>query len=281
MIRLFAYHRIQWTVSESPLPSDVKYDKVYEESLYASSEILADYEQMNIDAFKEGYSTCLLRKYLWSNSNDFILDFSEIKDEHHILDAGCGIGVQAIHFCKKLPHLKVSCIVNSQLCYHKARENVKKANLSHRIYLYCMDFDKLEEPILSQRFDRILMNQSIGYSTDRKMLLHNLHNLLRPEGKLFICTLTINTSKEGEEDQMIDQTIREWKYNFSTLGCILYDLKDYPVKYITLNPEHTTWVFINPTDLYYLYEFNRLNHDLFDIRFFLTPNLHIQFLIVG
>jgi SAM-dependent methyltransferase len=255
---------------------------MYEESLQSPCELFSDYETLNVDSFKEGYCTCLFRKYLWSNANDFILELSDLHDGDHLLDAGCGIGVQAIHFCRKLHHLTISCIVNTKNCYDKTVENIKKANLSNRIQVYLMDFDKLEEPILSQRFDRILMNQTMGYSTNRKMLFHNLHALLRPEGKLFLSTLTVKPTVDPDQIGLIQKAISIWKYNFSELNCILYDLKDYPVKYITLRPEHTTWVFMNPLDLYYLYEFNRLNHlELTSDQFFFTKILNIQFLLVG
>jgi len=282
-IRMIAYHRcIQWIVSDTYLPCDLTYDQMYEETLQSPCELLADYETLNIDSFKEGYCSCLFRKYLWSNANDFILELSDLHDGDHLLDAGCGIGVQAIHFCRKLPHLTISCIVNTKNYYNKTIENVKKANLSHRIQVYLMDFDKLEEPILSQRFDRILMNQTMGYSTNRKILVHNLHALLRQKGKLSLSTLTLKHTNDPKTVEMFREAIAIWKYNFSTLDCILYDLKDYPVKYITLIPEQTTWFFMNPLDMYYLHEFIRVNQiEIYIDDFFFTKNINIQFLLVG
>jgi len=277
---IFYVGAIGWN-TPSTVPIVNKYDQMYEEALKGPHGLLSDYNTKNIESFKQGYYTCLLRKYLWSNANDVNLKLAEVKDGHHLLDAGCGTGVQAIHFCKKLPLLTISCIVNSEKCYKTTLKNVEKAKLTDRIKVYFMDFDHLSEPILSQRFDRIFMIQTVGYSVDRRNLFKNLHPLLKPEGKLFISTLTVNISSTVD-DAHVNNVIKTWKYNFSTLGSILSDLKEYNTKYISLDQKIGTYLCINPMDLYYIWEFNKLNNtNVFNLSFYFTESMTNHFILVS
>ena len=247
-----------------------KYDQMYEEALKEPYEFLSDYTTLNLDAFKEGYFTSRIRKYPWSNANDVLLETSGLEDGQHLLDAGCGTGLQAIYFCNQYPNLTVSCIVNTENLYNKTCENIKKANLQHRIKAYLMDFDRLTDEIRSQRFDRIFMIQSVGYSVERRKLFRQFKTILKPNGKLFIGTLTVSS----KEDHLIKRIISIWKYNFSTIENILSDLEGYTVTTISVEPKWMNFLFLNPSDLYSLYEFNRQNPGLnLDVGFFFTPPL--------
>jgi SAM-dependent methyltransferase len=176
--------------------------------------------------------------------------------------------------------LTISCIVNSEKLYKTTIKNVENANLTDRIQVYFMDFDHLSEPILSQRFDRIFMIQTVGYSVDRGNLFKNFHGLLKPKGKLFISTLTVNITEV--DDATVNKLIHLWKYNFSTLGSILFDLKDYNVKYIYFNQKIGTYLFINPIDLYYIWEFNKINNTNISTKiFYFTEPLMNHFILVS
>jgi SAM-dependent methyltransferase len=254
---------------------------MYEDALKEPKGLLSDYNKKDIESFKQGYYTCLLRKYLWSNANDVNLELADVKDGDHLLDAGCGTGVQAIYFCKKLPLLTISCIVNSEKCYKTTIKNVEQAKLTDRIKVYFMDFDHLSEPILSQRFDKIFMIQTVGYSVHRRNLFKNLHTLLKPNGKLFISTLTVNISSTVN-DEHVNNVIKTWKYNFSTLGSILSDLKEYNTKYVQLDQKKGTYIFINPMDMYYIWEFNRINKtNVFDSSFYFTKSMTNHLILVS
>ncbi len=276
ILRYVLYQRcIQWRIPDPKKHIEHKYDDMYEEALLKPTQLFADYTQMNIDSFKEGYYTCLLRKYPSSNANDAQLELAEVQDGMHLLDLGCGTGEQAIHYCRRFTNLTVCCVVNVEKLYRTTYENIKKANLLERIQVYCMDMDRLVEPIQSQRFDRIFMIQTVGYSVQRKTLFHHLHSLLKPSGKLLISTLTVSSN----DDEHIQQVISLWKYNFSTLESILKDLVGYKVRYISL-PKYGTYFFINPIDFYYIYRFNQLNQSDIDLfSFYYTQSMTNQILV--
>ena len=286
ILRYVAYHWVLQCHGERPGP-DWKYDHMYEEALKEPPTHFSDYEKIDLDAFREGYFTCRMRKYPWSNANDVLLETSGMEDGFHLLDAGCGTGLTAIHFCKQYPNITVSCIVNTTTLYKKTYENIQKAKLQDRIRVYQMDFDHLTEPILSQRFDRIFMIQSVGYSVNRKKLFKDLRVLLKPKGKLVIATITVTSQ---DEDHVKD-IISLWKYNFSTLDNILYDLKDYQVDYLSVEPKWINWLFFNPSDLYSVYAFNRVNPRVELVvgdftpsnimGFYLTPSMTNQIMIAS
>ena len=291
ILRYVAYHWILQTYRtndrDREYRTEWKYDKMYEEALKEPLTVFSDYENIELDAFREGYFTCRMRKYPWSNANDVLLETAGMEDGFHLLDAGCGTGLTAIHFCKQYPNITVSCIVNTTALYKKTYENIQKAKLQDRIRVYQMDFDHLTEPILSQRFERIFMIQSVGYSVNRKKLFQELRALLKPKGKLVIATITVTSQ---DEDHVKD-IISLWKYNFSTLDNILYDLKDYQVDYISVEPKWINWFFFNPSDLYSVYAFNRVNPGVELIvgdftpsnimGFYLTPSMTNQIIIAS
>ena len=280
ILRYVAYHWILQTyrTKDREYRTEWKYDKMYEEALKEPLTVFSDYETLNLDAFTEGYFTCRMRKYPWSNANDVLLETAGVEDGFHLLDAGCGTGLTAIHFCKQFPRLTVSCIVNTASLYKTTYDNIQKANLHDRIRVYQMDFDHLTEPILSQRFDRIFMIQSVGYSVHRKNLFRNLRPLLKPKGKLVIATLTITSA----DNILLKKIISLWKYNYSTLDNILYDLKDYRVEYLSVEPKWISWLFFNPSDVYSLYAFNQVNPSIeLVMGFYLTPPLTNQIILAS
>jgi SAM-dependent methyltransferase len=251
---------------------DIMYNKELKNN---SSEILSDYNKINIESFKNGYTTCIVRKYIWSNINDINIDLSNIIDGYHILDAGCGTAFPAIYLCKKFPNVKITCIVNVEQLYLIAYNNIKNENLLNRIKIYLMDFDNLLEPVINQTFDRIFFIQSIGYSVDRKRLLNKCYSLLKNNGKIFIATLNFNDNTNKNDYNIINYIIKCWKYNFSTLNCIINDLKNEKfrkIKYVTINQRITNFFFLNLEDIYYIYKFNKENNtNILDTSFYFTP----------
>ena len=141
ILRYVAYHWVLRCHGQRP-GTEWKYDKMYEEVLKEPPTDFSDYETIDLDAFQEGYFTCRMRKYPWSNANDVLLETSGVKDGFHLLDAGCGTGLTAIHICKQYPNVTISCIVNTTSLYKKTYENIQKAKLQDRIRVYQMDFDR-------------------------------------------------------------------------------------------------------------------------------------------
>lgn len=261
------------------------FDTMYNEELKNnSSKLLTDYNNVNIESFINGYTSCIVRKYIWSNINDVNIELSNIIDGYHILDAGCGTGYPAIYLCKKFPNLKITCIVNVEKLYITAYNNIKNENLLNRINIYLMDFDNLLEPVINQKFDRILFIQSIGYSIDRKKLLNKCYKLLKDNGKIFISTINFNDNINKNEYDIINNIIKSWKYNFSTLHCIINDLKNEnfrKIKYVTVDQKITNYFFLNLEDIYYIYNFNKKNNiNILDTNFYFTP-FNINNLIIA
>ena len=162
--------------------------------------------------------------------------------------------------------------------------DIKEQELQNQIKVYLMDFDNLTEPITGLKFDRILFLESIGYSINRRKLLENCRKLLKTDGKLFIRTPTFCDVATPQDYQHNNYLIKIWKYNFSTLNCIINDLyneKYTQIQYIAFNKMLCNF-FINPSDIYNTYQFNKINNlDLINLDVYLTPSTSVMSIIMA
>jgi ubiquinone/menaquinone biosynthesis C-methylase UbiE len=227
--------------------------------------ILADYSKINLEDVDNSYNISYIRKFPFSNPNDATIDLADIKDNMHILDAGCGTGMVSIYICKKFKNLKSTCIVNTQELYDKTKNNIKKHCLQKRMNVYLMDFDYLKEPIINNKYDRILFLESIDYTKNRLKLIKECYELLNKGGKLFIKTPQFKNNIDKKNYEDIKNLIYTWEYNFSTISSILNDFRQTyftNVNYILLNPLKSL-IFNNPSDLFKLIKFLIKNNQSF------------------
>ncbi len=243
---------------------NIEFDKIYHDEINNNSEknIESDYQNINIDSVDDSYNICYVRKYLWSSMHDSTIELADLSDNQYILDAGSGTCKTSIYICKIFKNVKIDCIVESELLYNRGLENIKKEGLMDRIRLYKMDFDNLQEPIVNQKYDRIIFLESIDYSKNRKQLIENCNYLLNETGKLFIKTPSYKNNIEQSKHELCKEMIKIWRYNFSTISSIINDFRNSDkytnVKYISLNPLYTLF-FLNPKDILNLIKFIKIN----------------------
>jgi len=219
----------------------------------------SDYDSINLSDVDTNYNINIIRKFLWSNPNESTIELAEIKDKMHILDCGCGTAKPAIYICQNIPNITIDCIVNSSKLFDIAKNNIYNAGLSKRINLYLMDYDKLENPVLSNKYDRVLFLESIGYSKNITKLLNNIHKLLKKDGKVFIKTPNFKNTVNETDLNICKSVISIWRYNFSTLPTFLNTLKNTNfknnIKYINYSSVLTIPLFCNLKDYYSFFKF--------------------------
>jgi ubiquinone/menaquinone biosynthesis C-methylase UbiE len=259
IFRYTDYNSLRYlNANEYNKPLNRDFDLYYQSLDKNNKTIECDYEKMEFSFF-DNFNGGWLREFPSSHSMDSIIRLANIKDGYNILDAGCGTGMCSIYLCKKLPNLKCTLIVNSNNLFTIATNNIKKHNMTNRISIFFMDFDRIILPVTNMRFDLILFLETIDYSLDRNKLLKNIKPLLKPTGHIFIKTPIFKDTLviDNKSKKLIDI----WKYNFSTLSSFLYDLSNNNyknVKYINM-PVYKSALHVNLIDLMHCLKFVIIN----------------------
>ena len=107
---------------------------------------------------------------------------AEIASNQQILDLGCGWGSFTIYAAQKFPESIFTCISNSTDQIEFIKQEAKKKNLKN-VLPQKQDVNDLG---FEDKFDRIVSVEMFEHVRNYKMLLSNLRNFMKPEGKLFI-----------------------------------------------------------------------------------------------
>jgi cyclopropane fatty-acyl-phospholipid synthase-like methyltransferase len=102
-----------------------------------------------------------------------------------VLDAGCGVGVPAIHFAT-YAGVSVDAITISRRQYEAAQKNVAAEGLSDRVRVIRGDYHRLPEYFDAESYDVVYFLESFGHSRAKKYLLDVCWTILKPGGLLYI-----------------------------------------------------------------------------------------------
>ena len=134
------------------------------------------------------------------------------------------------HYENVIIHSLISNIIDYKTC----KEKIESLNLNDRIKIYYGKYDDISNIFKDQKFDRIILLESIGKIKKRKDFLENSRNLLQNKDSfIYIKTLVFrdliidaNLSKGIKNDIFEKQKymIDFWNYNFSTNQAIINDI---------------------------------------------------------
>ena len=215
--------------------------------------IEANYEEKDLTDVDESYNIHYMRKYIGAHPSQSTIELADIRDNMHILDCGSGTGRVAIFLCKKFPNIHVDCVVNSTKLFHNTRENIQQHNLQHRIRVFHMDFEKLEEPIQSTLYDRILFLESFAYCVRPVELLDSMYERLKMDGKLFIKTPHFHNIHPKKDLELCRSVMSLWRYNFATKDIFLERIKQsrfgqHEIRYFDIGIVTSGLFFCDPID---------------------------------
>jgi 2-polyprenyl-3-methyl-5-hydroxy-6-metoxy-1,4-benzoquinol methylase len=144
------------------------------------------------------------------------------------LDAGCGIGVPAIHFARHA-HVHIDAITISKIQHDAARAKVDAANLSEQIEVVHGDYHKLAHYFTPGSYDVVYFLESFGHSTAKGHLIDACWEMLKPGGILYIKDLFRRLAARAEHQEPIDREIRKineaYRYDVADLNTVLDDLR--------------------------------------------------------
>jgi cyclopropane fatty-acyl-phospholipid synthase-like methyltransferase len=146
----------------------------------------------------------------------------------HVLDAGCGIAVPAIHFAR-FAEVHVDAITISRKQSDMALEKIKAANLAGRISVIRGDYHNLRKYFSPQTYDIVYFLESFGHSAAKKRLIEECWEVLKPGGTLYIKDLFRRLPLRPQHQERIEREIRRinqaYRYDVSDLNAVLDGLR--------------------------------------------------------
>ncbi|WP_013335048.1 PatA/PatG family cyanobactin maturation protease [Gloeothece verrucosa] len=142
-----------------------------------------------------------------------------IKPGDYVLDAGCGVGIPAIHFAQEFPGTRIEGMTLSEVEADEARRRVEIAGLSDRIIIRVGDFHHL--PFPDGIFDLAFYNDSIKYSNNLPLAFREVYRALHPGGRIY---MTDHVSREPPLTEQQQQELAKFNRDFRCYICPLSQL---------------------------------------------------------
>ena len=163
------------------------------------------YSQYLFDNF-ECYNCCVIDQDITKHFQG-LANFAELRNEHSVLDMGCGNG-QFLNFLSKTFHHIDALGIDPSI------KQIAIARQQAEIALFQQDECTVFTP--TKKYDRIFFNESIGYVKDQQYSsLHRYQEMLKPGGRLIVSTFTQHTNKKGLN---FDKISRNYKQFFEKQG---------------------------------------------------------------
>ena len=107
-----------------------------------------------------------------------------------VLDLGCGWGSAALFIASKYPHLKVTCVSNSESQREYIKKKAESMGLTN-VFPVTQDANVMAFP--PESFDRIVSNEMLEHMKNYEKLFAKVASWLKKDGKIFIHIFTNGT----------------------------------------------------------------------------------------
>jgi cyclopropane fatty-acyl-phospholipid synthase-like methyltransferase len=159
---------------------------------------------------------------------NYQIDIMQLKDGMKVLDAGCGVCGPAIYFAQKTG-VEIHAVTISKEQYKMSLENVKKAGLEHKIFVYHGDYHQLNEVVKQQDFDVVYFLESFGHSSSHNRAIDSAWDMLKQGGLLYIKDLFRREPLLPEHASKIEREIKKineaYRYNIADLYEVLRHIR--------------------------------------------------------
>lgn len=141
------------------------------------------------------------------NLQDLVAEKLELTTADHILDAGCGQGVVAIHLTKKYG-CRVYGIDTLDFEIPKAQKRAKAQDVAARTSFEQMDYSATSFP--NDHFDCVYTTETLSHSADLRKTIAELFRVLKPGGRaaFFEYSIAPDADLSPREQLMLERIIR-------------------------------------------------------------------------
>jgi tocopherol O-methyltransferase len=142
------------------------------------------------------------------NTNKIIVERTGLHKQHHVLDAGCGVGGTAIFLAGKTG-CSVHGITLSEKQVQSAQANAKAKGLEGKVQFSAQDYTQTN--FVDQSFDIITAVESVSSAPDKNAFIKEAYRLLKPGGQLILFDYfkpSNHIPPEGEK--LLQQWLSKW-----------------------------------------------------------------------
>ena len=189
------------------------------------------------DSFHFGYfrtGSETLRQALDAHT-DLVAEMARPAGGQHILDVGCGLGAPALRIAERYG-CKITAVNISREQIRQGRQLIKQQRMSHQVSLVRGDARALDFPDGS--FDAIVCLEAAGdicvSEPDKERLVHELHRVLRPGGRIGFSDLALHTNPPRADNHTLravlyhrgEELVTDWPGLFRRQGFTVIDSHD-------------------------------------------------------
>jgi len=136
-------------------------------------------------------------KYGSNDLNSWIFKNLNIKENHTLIDLGCGTGKQSIPSAKVVGEEgHVFSIDLSQEALTILQDKATQLNLNKQITTICSRHDDIDKHLKASHYDSIVSSYSLYYAEDANKVISTIWGALKPKGVLFFCGPSSRNNEE-------------------------------------------------------------------------------------
>jgi len=166
---------------------------------------------------------------------DLVAEMAHLQSRQLVLDVGCGIGAPALRIAERYG-CEITGVNISREQVRQGRRLIEERRMSHRVRLVRGDVRALDFPEGS--FDAIVCLEAAGdicvTEQDKGQLVHDLHRVLRPGGRVGFSDLALRACPSRQEDQALRavlyhsgaELVTDWAALFVRHGFTIIERRD-------------------------------------------------------
>ena len=162
----------------------------------------------NHDAFIKVYGE-VIQAFRTNNLDNILnsqVDSIGLKNEHSVLDAGCGVCGPARYFAKKTG-CTIDAVSISETQVEVSKQFIQNEELQDKIAVHLHDYHSVDKLFPKEKFDKVYFLESFGHSNQKEKLLKAIWTVLKPGGEVYIKDLFKRISNNWFVQRKIDSEI--------------------------------------------------------------------------